>query len=82
VARTEKAYDTGLTFTTVFHALKSGKSIEEAAQLGSFSAGCNSAHRCPPLAMSAFIADEDLTQATKREVKPTTSLSLSLLRRH
>lgn len=68
---TETAYDTGLTFATVFRALKSGKSVEEATQLVAHSAGCNAAHRCPPLAMAAFIADDDLVQTTMSETKIT-----------
>ncbi|ELR11124.1 uncharacterized protein ACA1_387230 [Acanthamoeba castellanii str. Neff] len=67
----ETAYDTGLTFATVFRALKSGKSVEEATQLVAHSAGCNAAHRCPPLAMAAFIADDDLVQTTMSETKIT-----------
>jgi len=62
----ESAFDTGPTFSRVFNALWKGKNLDEATQLVASSAGCNAAHRCPPLAMAAFLADGDeLAQATR-----------------
>jgi ADP-ribosyl-[dinitrogen reductase] hydrolase len=65
----EKSFDTGATFNSVFRAISTGKcqTVDEAAQLVRESAGCNAAHRCPPLAMAAFIPDALLPSVATKE---------------
>ncbi|KAL6040080.1 ADP-ribosylglycohydrolase, variant 2 [Balamuthia mandrillaris] len=66
---TEKAFDTGLTFRSVFSAISTGKcsSVDEAAARLSQQAGCNAAHRSAPLAMAAFLSDSELWDICQQE---------------
>jgi ADP-ribosylglycohydrolase len=58
-----EGFDTGPVAEAVFRLVDSGVPREEAVcrvdeQLGGMTAGCNPAHRSPPLAMAAFIAPD------------------------
>ena len=62
----EDAFDTGPTTATVLDLVDDGLNINEAARIvheraGGMTGGCNPTHRCTPLAMAAFLPDDDLT---------------------
>jgi ADP-ribosylglycohydrolase len=66
------AFDTGPTTAQVLALIDSGVSRSEAVARvnetsGGMTAGCNPAHRCPPLAMAAFLGDSDLAGCALRE---------------
>ncbi len=70
------AFDTGPVAAGVLSRISAGISPQEAAQqvhdtLGGMTAGCNPAHRCPPLAMAAFLPDDDLVQCATGEARLT-----------
>jgi len=76
----ERAFDTGNTFANVFMRYKNGKSIDEAVsevQQRFGSAGVNVAHRSPPIAMCAFISDDQLAEDVKGEASITHQHQLS-----
>ena len=68
----EGAFDTGPVSERTFALLAAGMSVKEATaqvhrEYGSKTAGCNPAHRSPPLSMLAAIADDDLAAFAKAE---------------
>jgi ADP-ribosylglycohydrolase len=68
----EGAFDTSPVSDRAFALMASGMlALEATAQVhqefGGMTAGCNPAHRSPPLSMLAAIADEDLTAFAKAE---------------
>ena len=72
----ESGFDTGPTSARVFRLVAGGKTYPEAAeiidhQLEGMTAGCNPLHRCPPLALSPQIPDEDLLPASQQEAQLT-----------
>jgi ADP-ribosyl-[dinitrogen reductase] hydrolase len=63
----EGAFDTGPASASALELMASGMPHWEAAaqvhrEFSGQTAGCNPAHRSPPLAMPAAIADEDLAR--------------------
>ena len=72
----EGAFDTGPVAAGVLSLVASGVPVGSAAarvhaRSEGKTAGCNAAHRCPPLAMAAFIADADLPAIAAREASLT-----------
>jgi ADP-ribosylglycohydrolase len=72
----ESGFDTGPTAAGVFRLVDNGKSFPEAVriidhELEGMTAGCNPMHRCPPLALSPYIQDEDLTRDSTEEARLT-----------
>ena len=72
----EGAFDTGPVAERVFARIAAGvprgaaaKSVNE--ERGGMTAGCNPAHRCPPLAMTRELAEEALLEAASREAALT-----------
>lgn len=70
------AFDTGPVAAMVLSLVASGVPVEVAvarvhAESGGMTAGCNPAHRCPPLAMAAFIADAALPATAAHEASLT-----------
>jgi len=70
------AFDTGPVAAGVLSRISAGISPQEAAQqvhdaLGGMTAGCNPAHRCPPLAMAGFLSDDDLLGCAVTEARLT-----------
>ena len=70
------AFDTGPVAARVLSLVASGVPVGVAAarvhaESGGVTAGCNPAHRCPPLAMAAFIADADLPAIAAHEASLT-----------
>jgi ADP-ribosylglycohydrolase len=68
----EGAFDTGPVSDRTFALLVTGMPGREATaqvhrEFGGMTAGCNPAHRSPPLSMLAAIADEDLAAFAKAE---------------
>jgi len=68
----EGAFDTGPTAARVFELIVSGISCKEATvqvhkEFRGMTAGCNPAHRTPPLAMAAFLSNEELSNLTVQE---------------
>ncbi len=68
--------DSGPTTGRVLELIDKGVSPEQAveqvhADCGGMTAGCNPAHRCPPLAMASFIPDEELADAARSEAALT-----------
>ncbi len=68
----EGAFDTGPVSDRAFALLAAGRPAHEATaqvhrEFGGMTAGCNPAHRSPPLSMLAAIADEDLIAFSKAE---------------
>jgi ADP-ribosylglycohydrolase len=62
----EGAFDTGPVSDRAFAMLATGMPVQEATpkvhrKFGGMTAGCNPAHRSPPLSMTTAIADDDLT---------------------
>jgi ADP-ribosyl-[dinitrogen reductase] hydrolase len=72
----EGAFDTGPVSDRALELVASGISVQEAtAQVhrdaGGMTAGCNPAHRSPPLAMCAAVADDDLAGCVIAEARLT-----------
>jgi ADP-ribosyl-[dinitrogen reductase] hydrolase len=70
------AIDTGPTTAEVLSLVDAGVSNSEAVQWvheasGGLTAGCNPAHRCPPLAMAASLPDEEIAACAIREARLT-----------
>ena len=70
------AFDTGPTTAAVLRFIDRGMNRIEAVerahvQAGGKSAGCNPPHRCAPLAMAAFLGDDELTADALQEAKLT-----------
>lgn len=70
------AFDTGPTAATVFGLIEGGMEPADAVervhnQSGGMTAGCNTAHRCAPLAMASFLADDEVAGCAIREAKLT-----------
>ena len=69
-------FDTGPTAARVFELASSGLSFEQSAiqvhrEAGGYTAGCNPAHRCKPIAMATRIRDEDISLSAQRDAKLT-----------
>ena len=72
----EGAFDTGPVSDRALELVAAGMPVEEATaqvhrEFGGKTAGCNPAHRSPPLAMLAAIADEDLAGCAMAEARLT-----------
>jgi ADP-ribosylglycohydrolase len=72
----EGGVDTGPISARVFHLIESHIAGEEAiarthAESGGLTAGCNPAHRSPPLAMAAFLPEEQLPDLAARQAALT-----------
>src|ERR1700722_10030353 len=72
----EGAFDTGPVTERVLSLIAAGMPAEEAtgqvhAEFGGKTAGCNPAHRSPPLAMLAAIADKDVATCASVEAHLT-----------
>ena len=72
----EGAFDTGPVSGRAFALVAAGVPVHEATaqvhrEFGGMTAGCNPAHRSPPLAMLAAIADEDLAGCAMAEARLT-----------
>src|SRR5258706_9019392 len=72
----EEGFDTGPVSASVFRLIASGVPWEEAAarahaESDGFTAGCNPAHRSPPLAMAAFLSDDRLPDLAVRQAALT-----------
>ena len=72
----EGAFDTGPVSDKAFALIAAGMSVHEATaqvhqEFGGKTAGCNPAHRSPPLSMLASIADEDLAACAMTEAALT-----------
>ena len=70
------AFDTGPTTAEVLRLVDAGVPNSEAVlrvheASGGLTAGCNPAHRCPPLAMASFLPDEALAASALREGRLT-----------
>jgi ADP-ribosylglycohydrolase len=68
----EGGFDTGFVSGRVFDLITSGVIDREVvarthAESGGRTAGCNPAHRSPPLAMAAFLADDRLPDLARQE---------------
>lgn len=71
-----EGFDTGRVAAQVFDLILSGVYYQEAAprvhaKLGGLTAGCNPAHRCPPLAMAGFLPDAILSDVVHHETALT-----------
>ena len=72
----EGAFDTGPVSDRAFALLATGMPVQEATaqvhrEFGGKTAGCNPAHRSPPLAMLAAIGDDDLPGCAMAEARLT-----------
>lgn len=72
----EEGFDAGASAAHVFDAIESGVPRAEAPDrvhtaFGGRTAGCNPAHRSPPLAMAAFLPDDRLVHVAQREAALT-----------
>jgi ADP-ribosyl-[dinitrogen reductase] hydrolase len=72
----EGAFDTGPVSGRALELLAAGVRVADAAaqvhrEFGGHTAGCNPAHRSPPLAMHAAVADDDLAGCAKAEARLT-----------
>jgi ADP-ribosyl-[dinitrogen reductase] hydrolase len=72
----EGAFDTGPVSERAFELMAAGLPAPEASaqvhrEFGGKTAGCNPAHRSPPLSMFATIADEDLAACAEIEARLT-----------
>ena len=72
----EGAFDTGPVSDRALALLAAGMPVQEATaqvhrEFGGKTAGCNPAHRSPPLSMLAAIADEDLAACAMAEARLT-----------
>jgi ADP-ribosylglycohydrolase len=70
------AFDTGRVSAGVLALVAAGMSVEDATarihrETGGMTAGCNPAHRSPPLAMCAAVADDDLAGCALAEARLT-----------
>jgi ADP-ribosyl-[dinitrogen reductase] hydrolase len=70
------AFDTGPTTAEVLSLVDAGVPNPEAVERvheasGGLTAGCNPAHRCPPLALAAPLPDEELAAYALREARLT-----------
>jgi ADP-ribosylglycohydrolase len=70
------AFDTGGTAAKVLERVDRGETFETAAvavheESGGKNAGCNPAHRCPPLAMAAWLPLDELPKAVQAEASLT-----------
>ena len=68
------AFDTGPTFAAVYQRVAKGTSVPDAVldahvAVDGQTAGVNSAHRCPPLALAGFIPDDQLETALRAEAR-------------
>ena len=68
------AFDTGPTFASVYTSVDKGVPVAEAVLKShegchGETAGCNPAHRCPPLALAGFLSDGQLESALIAEAK-------------
>jgi ADP-ribosylglycohydrolase len=78
----EGGFDTGPVSALVFDLIASGVPSSEAvarvhAECAGRTAGCNPAHRSPPLAMAAFLADDQLPDLAGQEASLTHRDSLA-----
>ena len=72
----EGAFDTGPVSDRALALMAAGMPVQEATaqvhrEFGGMTAGCNPAHRSPPLSMLAAIADEDLAACAMAEARLT-----------
>jgi ADP-ribosylglycohydrolase len=72
----EVAFDTGPVSARALALVTAGMTVEQATaqvhrESGGMTAGCNPAHRSPPLAMLAAIADDDLAGCAMAEARLT-----------
>ncbi len=72
----EGAFDTGPVSARALALVAAGMPVEDATaqvhrEFGGMTAGCNPAHRSPPLAMCAAVADEDLAGCALGEARLT-----------
>jgi ADP-ribosylglycohydrolase len=72
----EGAFDTGPVSGRAMELMAAGMPVQEATaqvhrEFGGKTAGCNPAHRSPPLAMLGLIADEDLAACAMAEARLT-----------
>jgi ADP-ribosylglycohydrolase len=72
----EGAFDTGPVSDRALFLLAAGMPVQEATaqvhrEFGGKTAGCNPAHRSPPLSMLAAIADDDLSACAMAEARLT-----------
>ncbi len=72
----EGAFDTGPVSARALALVAAGMPVEDATaqvhrEFGGMTAGCNPAHRSPPLAMLAVIADDDLAGCALAEARLT-----------
>ena len=72
----EGAFDTGPVAALVLERVACGVPVAKAVaqadrELGGQTAGCNPAHRAPPLAMAAFLGDDVLAECALREAALT-----------
>ena len=72
----EGAFDTGPVSDRALALLATGMPVQEATaqvhrEFGGMTAGCNPAHRSPPLSMLAAISDEDLAGCAMTEARLT-----------
>ena len=72
----EEGCDTGPVAGRVFDLIASGVAVREAiaqahVESGELTAGCNPAHRSPPLSMAAFLADDQLPDLARQEASLT-----------
>lgn len=72
----EGAFDTGPVSARALELIAAGMRASDATaqvhrEFGGMTAGCNPAHRSPPLSMLASIADEDLARCAKAEARLT-----------
>ena len=68
----DDAFDTGPTFAGVYSRVAKGVSVADAVTetheaCDGETAGCNPAHRCPPLALAGFLSDIQLEAALIKE---------------
>ncbi len=68
----DDAFDTGPTFAGVYSRVDKGMPVAEAVMeiheaCDGETAGCNPAHRCPPLALAGFLSDSQLEAALIKE---------------
>ena len=68
------AFDTGPTFASVYTRVDKGMPVAEAVlesheECHGETAGCNPAHRCPPLALAGFLSDGQLESALIAEAQ-------------
>lgn len=72
----EGAFDTGPVAEGVLARVASGEAVGAAVRAvheerGGMTAGCNAAHRCPPLAMARHLAEESVAEGASREAALT-----------